>query len=83
MNVMYNKTLNFDYINFATWRWMPLFESFVDVFASRDADSYIIQRELDSVNVWLKSDKIGHIMRDHVYHSAVILAGLWVYSLYD
>lgn len=35
----------------------------VDVFSSRDTDSYILQRELDSVNVWLSSDKPGHIMR--------------------
>ena len=45
------------------WRWFPIGDSFVDVFSSRDTDSYIIQREIDSVNAWLESDKVGHIMR--------------------
>jgi len=27
------------------------------------SDSLIIQREVDSMMVWLESDKIGHIMR--------------------
>jgi hypothetical protein len=78
MNVMYNKTLNVDYIHAMMWRWTPLYDSYVDVFSSRDSDSHIIQREVDSVNVWLKSDNIGHIMRDHFYHRFLILGGLWV-----
>lgn len=45
------------------WRWLLIGDSFVDVFLSRDSDSMIIQREIDSVNVWLNSSKIIHIMR--------------------
>ena len=45
------------------WRWFPIGDIFVQVFSSRDSDSKIIQRELDSVDVWLKSNKSGHIMR--------------------
>ncbi len=45
------------------WRWLPIGDNFVDTFVSRDSDSLIIQREIDSVQVWLNSNKIGHIMR--------------------
>ena len=51
------------YINSMKWRWLPINDPFVDAFMSRDADSLIIQREVDSVKVWLESDKVGHIMR--------------------
>ena len=46
------------------WRWLPIGDGFVEAFSSRDTDSYLLQREVDSVNVWTKSsDKLGHIMR--------------------
>ena len=51
------------YMHFTFWRWLPLGDSMVNIFSSRDLDSYIIKREIDSVNVWLNSNKIGHIMR--------------------
>jgi len=51
------------YMNAMKWRWLPISDPFVDAFMSRDADSLIIQREVDSVMVWLESDKVGHIMR--------------------
>jgi len=54
---------NATYMNAMKWRWFPINDPFVDIFMSRDSDSAIIQREVDSVNVWLKSDKICHIMR--------------------
>lgn len=56
-----NKTVN--YIHKMNWRWLPIGDSFVDVFKSRDTDSFILQRELDSVQYWLKSNKTAHIMR--------------------
>lgn len=59
------------------WRFMPIGESFVDAFMSRDSDSLILRREKDSVDVWLQSNKVGHIMRDHKDHGAVMLAGMW------
>jgi hypothetical protein len=46
-----------------TWRWLPIGDGFVDYFASRDTDSWISQREVDSVKVWLKSNTIFHLMR--------------------
>ena len=59
------------------WRWLPIGDSFVDAFSSRDSDSFILQREVDSVKLWLKSDKVGHIMRDHPQHGTTILGGMW------
>lgn len=35
-----------------TWRFLPLLDELVDVFASRDGDSFIYQRELDAVDEW-------------------------------
>ena len=58
-----NSRLNASYIHSMKWRWFPIGDSFVDVFSSRDTDSYLLQREVDSVNVWLNSNKISHIMR--------------------
>ena len=50
-------------------------DDFVDIFSSRDTDSTLIQREIDSVDVWLKSYNLFHIMRDNPYHNTVILGG--------
>ena len=59
-----SKHWNANYMHAMKWRWLPIGDSFVDVFASRDTDSFIIQREVDSVNEWLTaSNKSGHIMR--------------------
>ena len=65
--------LNFSYIHAMKWRWLPIGDYFVDVFSSRDSDSNIFQREIDSVNVWLNSKKNGHIMRDNPHHGTFIL----------
>ena len=54
------------YMHPATWRWLPISDPFVDLFMSRDSDSLILQREVDSVNAWLESDKVGHIMRGKI-----------------
>ena len=63
MKGSFNKTWDAKYIHSMEWRWFPIGDIFVQVFSSRDSDSKIIQRELDSVDVWLKSNKPGHIMR--------------------
>ena len=73
-----NRTLDPNsYMLPVAWRWLPIGDVFVDVFSSRDTDSFIFQREVDSVNVWLESNKFGHIMRDHPWHLTYILAGMW------
>ena len=56
-------TINGNNMHAMIWRFVTIGDTFVDVFSSRDIDSLIIQREVDSVNEWLHSNKIGHIMR--------------------
>lgn len=51
------------YMHKMMWRFIPIGDSFLDVFMSRDTDSFIIDRELDSVKEWLASTNIAHIMR--------------------
>lgn len=43
----------------------------------RDSDSVISQREAHAIGQWVNSGKGFHIIRDHPFHSAKILAGLW------
>ena len=56
-----------NYVHAMEWRWLPIGDSFVDIFLSRDSDSKIIQREIDAVNVWLDSNLSGHIMRGNPF----------------
>jgi hypothetical protein len=72
-----------EYVLPRMWRFLAVGDSFIDMVMSRDTDSYILQREVDSVNVWLNSDKLFHIMRDHPQHTVVILAGMWGFKLKD
>ena len=65
---------NATFIHAMMWRWLPLGDYFVEIFSSRDLDSPVLQREVDSVDVWLKSNKLFHIMRGkynilHLYFS--------------
>lgn len=43
----------------------------------RDSDSIVSKREARAIYQWVKSGCLGHIIRDHPFHSAKILAGLW------
>ena len=71
------------YLHSMMWRWLPIGDSFVDLFISRDTDSLIIKREVDSVKVWLNSSKTAHIMRDHKWHKREILGtDLSIYILF-
>ena len=54
---------NISYMHKMMWRFLPIGDSFVDIFMSRDTDSFFIDREFDSVNFWINSTKFGHIMR--------------------
>jgi hypothetical protein len=68
------------YIHKMIWRFLPIGDSFVSIFNSRDTDSLILKRELDSVNYWLEStNKTVHIMRDNPHHGTAILGGMWGY----
>ena len=59
------------------WRFFPTLDPQVDILLSRDLDSPVLQREVDAVSEWLKSNKTFHVMRDHPQHSAAILGGMW------
>lgn len=61
-----NNTVVYDdlsYMHKMMWRFIPIGDTFLDVFMSRDTDSFIIDREIDSVKEWLDSNNIAHIMR--------------------
>ena len=59
-------TWNASYMHGMTWRWLPIGDTFIDYVASRDTDAWISRRELDSVNVWMNSNRIFHVMRGHL-----------------
>ncbi|AGT11221.1 tetratricopeptide repeat protein [Paracoccus aminophilus] len=59
------------------WRFLASDDPEVNVFLCRDADSRLNAKELIAVQDWLRSGKPFHIMRDHIYHMELILAGMW------
>ncbi|MDZ4393934.1 hypothetical protein [Cypionkella sp.] len=59
------------------WRFLASDDPGVNVFVCRDADSRLNAKELIAVHDWLLSEKRFHIMRDHIYHHELILAGMW------
>jgi hypothetical protein len=58
-----NRTWSAMYINKMMWRWLPTGDPFVDYFMSRDADSWILEREAKATDEWLASNTLYHIMR--------------------
>ena len=59
------------------WRFLPASDPEVDVMISRDTDSRLTVREKFVVEQWFESDKSFHIIRDHPFHSAKIMGGMW------
>lgn len=59
--------IDISYMHKMMWRFLPIGDSFVEIFMSRDTDSFLSKREIDSVDVWLKSNNIGHIMRGNYF----------------
>jgi hypothetical protein len=64
-------------LNAMQWRFLPNDDEDVELFIVRDSDSRITEREQVSVNEWIDSGKILHIMRDHPHHTYSILGGMW------
>ena len=54
------------------WRFQVLSDPTVSVFASRDVDSFLTEREAASVKSWLVSGKQWHVMRDGPFHRFAI-----------
>lgn len=59
------------------WRFQAQQEFFDFNVMFRDTDSRISARELIAIDEWLDSNKELHIMRDHPFHNAMILGGMW------
>ena len=59
------------------WRFEAIDHPEVEIMMSRDTDTRIWEREVISVNEWLKSDKLFHIMRDHPFHKSNIMGGMF------
>lgn len=58
-------------------RFLPALDDEVDVVLVRDADSSLTPREVAAVNEWIESGKKWHVMRDHPYHQASVMGGMW------
>lgn len=59
------------------WRFLAADDPSIDRFICRDADSRLNVQEAIAVEDWIKSGQPFHVMRDHIYHMEVMLAGLW------
>ena len=59
------------------WRFLVADDQTVDRFICRDTDSRLNIQEAVAVDDWVKSGQPFHVMRDHIYHMEVMLAGLW------
>jgi hypothetical protein len=58
-------------------RFFAIDEDGVDAMVVRDADSRIHARDRWSICAWMENKKKGHIIRDHPYHCAAIMGGMW------
>ena len=59
------------------WRFKAFEIPDADYVIIRDTDSRISYRESAAVNQWIVSNKSLHIMRDHPFHKAFIMGGMW------
>lgn len=62
------------------WRFLPVFDPYVDYLISQDLDSPMTTRQSETIDMWLndaEKSKFFYIARDHKEHQASILAGLW------
>ena len=57
------KTWDAQYMHSMKWRFLPIGDPFVDMFMSRDLDSWIIEREVAAVKEWFDSNTLFHVMR--------------------
>jgi len=70
----------FTYLPGKMWRFLPIFDPYVDYLLSRDLDSPIIQREIETIDMWLSEEQkqnFFYIARDHNEHGVSIPGGLW------
>lgn len=58
------------------FRYLPIDDPTVDICIVRDADSRVIQRDQQSIQDFLKTEKLTQIVRDHRVHTVPILGGM-------
>ncbi len=71
------KSGNLDNCKPMMWRFQAIDDPEVEIMMSRDTDTRIYNREVIAVREWLKSNKLFHIMRDHPYHTSLIMGGMF------
>lgn len=59
------------------WRFLVSDDPTVSHFLCRDADSRLNSRERAAVDAWIASGLPFHVMRDHIMHTDLMLAGMW------
>jgi len=59
------------------WRFLVMNDPGVRRFLCRDTDARLSSREACMVQEWIESGQSFHVIRDHVLHSELILAGMW------
>ena len=59
------------------WRFFVANDPTVNRFLCRDCDCRLNAKERVAVEEWIASGQCFHIMRDHLVHSELILAGMW------
>ncbi len=59
------------------WRFYASDDPTVGRFLCRDCDSRLSAKEKAAVDAWIASGRDFHVMRDHILHTELILAGMW------
>jgi hypothetical protein len=59
------------------WRFEAAADPDAEAIVFRDTDSRLNARERAAVDAWLASGAAAHVMRDHPFHDAPILGGMW------
>lgn len=59
------------------WRFEAISDQDVSVMICRDTDSRLSLREAEAVKEFEQSGMMFHIMRDHPYHNAFVLGGMF------
>ena len=64
-------------LNKMNWRFLIASDASVDYWCSRDIDARLSNRESVCVELWLRSGRLAHVIRDHPSHTQVIPGGMW------
>tara|TARA_B100000900_G_scaffold375510_1_gene357641 strand:- start:59189 stop:59848 length:660 start_codon:yes stop_codon:yes gene_type:complete len=59
------------------WRFEAISDNDVSIMICRDTDSRLSLRESSAVKEFEESGMVFHIMRDHPYHNAFVLGGMF------